>query len=145
MNNKKDITPKNTAQANRNPNNKDSIAYRLNYAIMKRRYTGKEVSQKTEDKENGIKAIHPATISLYINGKSVPNQMNIERLAEVLMVDPAWLSGFLPFEQMDRPNRNNKGAKELLDIYERLDDERKEYLLKTARMTLVTMNSTPNN
>ena len=60
-------------QEDRNPNSTESIAYRLNYIIRKRRYTAKEVASLTEDKTRGLKPISPATISLYINGKSAPN------------------------------------------------------------------------
>ena len=56
-------------QEDRNPNSTESIAYRLNYIIRKRRYTAKEVASLTEDKTRGLKPISPATINLYINGK----------------------------------------------------------------------------
>ena len=69
----KDNTKSLTAKLeNRNPNSKDSIAFRLNYIIKKRQYTAKEVAALTEDKTRGLKPISPATISLYINGKSAP-------------------------------------------------------------------------
>ena len=58
---------------NRDPYNKNSFAYRLNYIIKLRRFNAKEVSALTEDKEKGLKPISPATLSLYINGKSVPS------------------------------------------------------------------------
>ena len=119
---------------NRRPNNKDSIAFRLNYAINRMRYTAKDVARLTEDKKNGIKGIHPATLSLYINGKSVPNRSYTERLAKVLRVDPSWLSCFLPFEYIDNPKSSKKDGKELMDIYEKLNDEYKQLLINTAKI-----------
>ena len=119
---------------NRNANNKDSIAFRLNFAINRMRYTAKDVSQLTEDKEKGIKSIHPATLSMYINGKSVPNKSYTERLAKVLRVDPSWLSCFLPFEDIDKNKKSKKDEKELMDIYEKLDDNYKQLLINTAKI-----------
>ncbi len=125
---------------NRNPNNKDSIAFRLNYIIKKRRYNAKEVAALTEDKAKGLKPISPATLSLYINGKSVPNKSYIERIANVLNVDPAWLSCFLPFEWIEKPKPESEGSRQLMEIYNRLNLKGKKYLLETAKMALVSMN-----
>ena len=115
---------------NRQPNNKDSIAFRLNYAINRMRYTAKDVAKLTEDKEKGIKGIHPATLSLYING----NRSYTERLAKVLRVDPSWLSCFLPFEYINKQPGTKKNGAELLEIYEKLNDQYKQLLINTAKI-----------
>ena len=125
-------------QENRNPNNKDSFAFRLDYIIKKRRFTAKEVSIRTEDKEKGIKAIHPATLSLYINGKSVPNHAYTRRLAKVLRVDTAWLTGDLPFECLDKPNPATD-INQLIEVYRRLDATWQKCILAITRMVAIGM------
>lgn len=120
-------------QESRNPNNKDSFAFRLYYILKKRRFTAKEVSIRTENKDKGIKAIHPATLSLYINGKSVPGHAYTRRLAKVLRVDPAWLSCDLPFGCLDKPNPSTD-INELVEIYRRLDTTWQQRILSIARM-----------
>ena len=125
-------------QENRNPNNKDSIAYRLNYIIRERRYTAKEVSALTENKSKGLKPIHPSSLSLYINGKSVPNHAYTRRLAQVLKVDPCWLSGDLAFDCINKPKQPND-IDELTEIYTRLDTTWQRCILSISRMVLIGM------
>ena len=112
-------------QEDRNPNSTESIAYRLNYIIRKRRYTAKEVASLTEDKTRGLKPISPATISLYINGKSAPNISYIRRLAKVLNVDPSWLACDLPYEWINRPQQS-PDVTELIEIYGRLSPKKQK-------------------
>ena len=128
-------------QENRNPNSKDSIAFRLNYIIKKRQYTAKEVAALTEDKTRGLKPISPATISLYINGKSAPNISYIRRLSKVLIVDPSWLSGDLPFDWINKPKQPPE-VTELLEIYGRLNVKMKKFILETARIAIAAMQNT---
>ena len=125
-------------QENRNPYDKDSVAYRLRHIIHKRRYTAKEVSALTEDKVKGLKPIHPATLSLYINGKSVPNISYTRRLAKTLKVDPSWLSCNLPFEYENR-SKETTDMNEMIDVYTRLDVTWQRCILATARMILLAL------
>ena len=129
---------------NRNPYSKDSIAFRLNYIIKKRQYTAKEVASLTEDKTRGLKPISPATISLYINGKSAPNISYIRRLSKVLIVDPSWLSGDLPFDWINKPKQPPE-VTELLEIYGRLNVKMKKFILETARIAIAAMQNGTND
>lgn len=131
-------------QENRNPYSKDSIAFRLNYIIKKRQYTAKEVAALTEDKTRGLKPISPATISLYINGKSAPNISYIRRLSKVLIVDPSWLSGDLPFDWINKPKQPPE-VTELLEIYGRLNVKMKKFILETARIAIAAMQNGTND
>ncbi|MBQ6744480.1 MAG: helix-turn-helix transcriptional regulator [Acidaminococcaceae bacterium] len=128
-------------QENRNPNSKDSIAFRLNYIIKKRQYTAKEVAALTEDKSWGLKPISPATISLYINGKSAPNISYIRRLAKVLNVDPSWLACDLPYEWINRPQQS-PDVTELIEIYGRLSPKKQKLIMETARIAIAAMQNT---
>lgn len=128
-------------QENRNPNSKDSIAFRLNYIIKKRQYTAKEVAALTEDKTRGLKPISPATISLYINGKSAPNISYIRRLAKVLNVDPSWLACDLPYEWINRPQQS-PDVTELIEIYGRLSPKKQKLIMETARIAIEAMQNT---
>ena len=128
---------------NRNPYSKDSIAFRLNYIIKKRQYTAKEVAALTEDKTRGLKPISPATISLYINGKSAPNISYIRRLSKVLIVDPSWLSGDLPFDWINKPKQPPE-VTELLEIYGRLNVKMKKFILETAQIAIAAMQNDIN-
>ncbi len=128
-------------QENRNPNSKDSIAFRLNYIIKKRQYTAKEVAALTEDKTRGLKPISPATISLYINGKSAPNISYIRRLAKVLNVDPSWLACDLPYEWINRPQQS-PDVTELIEIYGRLSPKKQKLIMETARIAIAAMQNT---
>ena len=131
-------------QENRNPYDKDSVAYRLRYIINKRRYTAKEVSALTEDKQKGLKPIHPATLSLYLNGKSVPNHAYTRRLAQALKVDPSWLSCNLPFEYVNGPQLAPY-VNEMVDVYTRLDPTWQRGMLALARKVLIAMQYEPHN
>ena len=131
-------------QENRNPNSKDSIAFRLNYIIKKRQYTAKEVAALTEDKTRGLKPISPATISLYINGKSAPNHSYTRRLARVLNVDPSWLSCDLPFDWINKPKQTPE-VTELIEIYGRLNVKMQKYILETARIAIAAMQNGTND
>lgn len=131
-------------QEDRNPNSTESIAYRLNYIIRKRRYTAKEVASLTEDKTRGLKPISPATISLYINGKSAPNHSYTRRLARVLNVDPSWLSCDLPFDWINKPKQTPE-VTELLEIYGRLNVKMKKFILETARIAIAAMQNGTND
>lgn len=128
-------------QEDRNPNSTESIAYRLNYIIRKRRYTAKEVASLTEDKTRGLKPISPATISLYINGKSAPNISYIRRLAKVLNVDPSWLACDLPYEWINRPQQS-PDVTELIEIYGRLSPKKQKLIMETARIAIAAMQNT---
>ena len=128
-------------QENRNPNSKDSIAFRLNYIIKKRQYTAKEVAALTEDKTRGLKPISPATISLYINGKSAPNISYIRRLSKVLNVDPSWLACDLPYEWINRPQQS-PDVTELIEIYGRLSPKKQKLIMETARIAIAAMQNT---
>ncbi len=131
-------------QENRNPYSKDSVAFRLNYAIKKMRYNAREVSALTEDKAKGLKAIHPATLSLYINGKSVPGYAYLRRLAHALKVDPSWLSCDLPFEMINKPRHASGDINDLIDVYTRLDVTWQRCILATAKMILIAQQSVDN-
>lgn len=123
-------------QENRNPYDKDSVAYRLSFIIRKRRYTAKEVSALTEDTSAGLKPIHPATLSLYLNGKSVPNLAYTRRLAKVLRVDPSWLDCNLPFEYVNG-SRQAPNVNDMIDVYTRLDVTWQRCILSLSRMILL--------
>ena len=141
---KDNIKSLNVKQENRNPNNRDSIAYRLNYIIKKRKFYANEVSALTENKDKGLKPISTATISLYINGKSAPNISYIRRLSKVLIVDPSWLSGDLPFDWINKPKQPPE-VTELLEIYGRLNVKMKKFILETARIAIAAMQNGTND
>lgn len=67
--------------------------------------------------------IHKSTLSLYINGKRIPNQVNLKKLSDALNVNPLWLTGFdleSETEFMQKYNRLNSIGRKKVDEY--LDD-----------------------
>ena len=111
--------------------------------LLKPENTNKNLSIR-EDKQKGLKPIHPATLSLYLNGKSVPSLAYTRRLAKVLRVDPSWLDCNLPFEYVNG-SKQAPNVDEMIDVYTRLDATWQRCILSTARMILIAMQYEPHN
>lgn len=133
------ITNSTALKPDRNPNNINSLAYRLAYALKQRQLTAAELSQMTENKNYGIKPIHPSTISLYMHGKSYPDVAKVQRLATALRVDVNWLLGSSSLEEINAPSSDKTGYSELAGLYLRLNDRGRQYLILTARITLSSL------
>ena len=78
----------------RNPNNQNSLAYRLNFALRLRKLRAIDITEKI--------GLGTSTMSLYMNGKSMPSKERVIKLAKNLRVDPAWLLGLTPLEAYNR-------------------------------------------
>ncbi len=77
-----------------NPNKINSFAYRFLYALKKRKLLTADIADLTGVGQNSL--------SLYVNGKSIPSRERIIILANALQVDPAWLMGFTPLTAINR-------------------------------------------
>lgn len=114
----------------RNPNNQDSFAYRLIYALKLRKLLAIDICQQTE--------IGKSTMSLYVNGKSMPSKERLVKISEALRVDPAWLLGLAPLQAYNRYEDNDpyldEELEKLKNIYNSLNKEGKKFLTDTATL-----------
>lgn len=116
----------------------ESISKRLNYAMSIRHISQAELSEKTK--------ISTGSLSQYMNGKINPKQDRIFILARVLSVSEAWLMGYdvpMEKEKAERLDFNQfvnidvtEDVKLLVERYTKLDDARKEHILKTLEYML---------
>ncbi len=114
----------------RNPNQENSFAFRLTYALKTRKLLAVDLTDPT--------GFGKSTISLYVNGKSMPNRERIIILANALRVDPAWLAGYTPLTAINRYCDDDPYLDEELekikDIWLGLNAEGKNHLIKTAML-----------
>lgn len=77
-------------------------------------------------------------LSQYVNGKVEPNQERIFILAKALDVSEAWLMGFdVPRERIDKEDNVN----ELINIYQKLNESRKDNVYRFAEHQLEEQNN----
>lgn len=77
-------------------------------------------------------------LSQYVNGKVEPNQERIFILAKALDVSEAWLMGFdVPRERVDKKDNVN----ELINIYQKLNESRKDNVYNFAEHQLSEQNN----
>lgn len=114
----------------RNPGNKDSFAYRLTYALNLRKLLAIDVTEQT--------GIGKSTMSLYVNGKSMPSKERVIKLANCLRVDPAWLLGLTPLQAYNRYEDDDpyldKELEKIRNVYNSLNKEGRKYLLDTVNL-----------
>ena len=113
----------------RNPSNNDSFAYRLIFALKLRRMLAIDICQKAK--------IGKSTISLYVNGKSMPSKERLVRISESLRVDPAWLLGLTPMQAINRFNDNDPYEEDLniiKNIFNCPNKQGKNHLVNTAQL-----------
>lgn len=115
----------------------ESISKRLNYAMSIRHISQAELSEKTK--------ISTGSLSQYMNGKINPKQDRIYIIARALSVSEAWLMGYdVPMDRektikIDYSNINTEvtdDVKLLVERYMKLDQPRKEHILKTLEYML---------
>lgn len=115
----------------------ESISKRLNYAMSIRHISQAELSEKTK--------ISTGSLSQYMNGKINPKQDRIYIMARALSVSEAWLMGYdVPMDRektikIDYSNINTEvtdDVKLLVERYMKLDQPRKEHILKTLEYML---------
>lgn len=116
----------------------ESISKRLNYAMSIRHISQAELSEKTK--------ISTGSLSQYMNGKINPKQDRIFILARVLSVSEAWLMGYdvpMEKEKAERLDFNQfvnidvtEDVKLLVERYTKLDEQKKEHILKTLEYLL---------
>ena len=100
------------------------IAQRLSEALNDKKMKPQELADKS--------GVNKGSISLYMNGKGAPGNLNAGKMAEVLEVNPMWLMGF----SADKYNINAPVDYLLNDIQievERMNDGAKEKLLEYAK------------
>lgn len=113
----------------------ESVANRINYAMSIRGLTQAELSKRTK--------ISTGSLSQYMTGKVSPKQDRIFIIAKALLVSEAWLMGY--DVQMERQTMLqavdtdaladivvDDDVKLLVERYSRLNDEKKQALLKIA-------------
>ncbi len=114
----------------RNPNNEESFAFRLQYALKTRKLLAVDLTGPT--------GIGKSTLSLYINGKSMPSRERILIIADILKVDPAWLLGFTPLTAISRYENDDpyldEDLEKIKDVWLGLNKEGKKFLKDTATL-----------
>lgn len=106
---------------------------RLSQALAIRRMKQTDLCAKT--------GIPKSAISQYISGAFEPKQDRLALLAQALDVDPVWLMGYdVPMErkQKNSPDKSEltEGEKLLLDLFNRVPEERQEMVLQMIRVAL---------
>lgn len=113
----------------RKPVNKDSFAFRLDFAMKLRQRLSIDIISET--------GFSKSTISLYINGKSMPSKERLLILSKCLGVDAAWLLGLTPFEAykiIDEKLDKDEKLIRIRNIYNCLDSEDRQWLSDTANL-----------
>ena len=114
----------------RNPGNQESFAFRLNYALQLRKLLAIDITNQT--------GIGKSTMSLYMNGKSIPSRERLIILAKALRVNAAWLFGLTPLEAYNRYDVTDpyldKDLEQIRNIFNNLNKEGRKYLLNTATL-----------
>ncbi len=114
----------------RNPSNENSLAFRLAYALKARNLLAKDICLKT--------GIRKSTMSLYVNGKSVPSRERSIILSNVLRVDLDWLYGKSPLNAFTKYNDFNpdEDLDQLKDIWAGLNKNGRQQILAYAHILL---------
>ncbi len=124
----------------RNPNQENSFAYRLQYALKTRKLLAVDLTDPI--------GIGKSTISLYVNGKSIPSRERVIVLANALRVDPAWLMGFTPLTAINRycdeGTYLDEKLEKIKDIWLGLNAEGKKHLINTAELLFESQYFTVN-
>lgn len=90
----------------------DVTKERINNAINEANLTSQDLAERT--------GLSKSSISLYRNGKAVPNSLSAEKLAKILNVSPAWLMGFdVPMKDEDTFYINHKAEEYARFLYEK--------------------------
>lgn len=110
-----------------------SCAERMALALRLRGMKQSELCIKT--------GIPKSAISQYINGEFKPKQDRIFIIARALDVDEAWLMGYdVPMEKQKEISPDKveltEGEKILLDLFNRVPEERQEMVLQMIRVAL---------
>lgn len=100
-------------------------AERLKYAMNLMGVKASELSRVT-----GVKT---SSISQYLSGKYVPNQVNAYKMANFLCVNPAWLIGLdVPMVE-NTSDSTNKTYQDLLDLIKDYNNEELKQVLDHAQ------------
>lgn len=85
--------------------------------------------------------IPKSAMSQYVSGAFEPKQDRLQLIAQALYVDPVWLMGYdVPMEKQkevspDKPELT-EGEKMLLDLFNKVPQERQEMVLQMIRVAL---------
>ena len=112
----------------RNPNNVNSVAYRLAYGLKLRKLLSTDICQMT--------GLSKSTMSLYLHGKSMPGKERLIIIADALRVDSAWLYGLTPLQAYNRYGDNDPyldpDFEKIKNIYNSISKEGRTHLINTA-------------
>lgn len=112
---------------------KESCSKRISKALSLR-------NMKQTDLCN-ITGIPKSAMSQYISGAFEPKQDRIFLIADALEVSEAWLMGFdVPMEkEQTSPDKVelNEGERLILDLYDRLPEDKKKILIEMAQVLKV--------
>ncbi len=129
MLNKKPHTIKNPET--RRPTNKNSFAYRLSYALKARKLLAKDICQATK--------IGKSTMSLYVNGKSVPSRERIIILSDALNVNLDWLLGKSELNSFTKYNdKPDDQLKQIMNIWQGLNRHGRERILDYSNIIFIS-------
>ena len=82
--------------------------------------------------------IDKGTINNYVMGKYVPKQEKLNRLADALNVNPAWLMGYdVPMErEKNTPDKIilTEGEEMLLELFRQIPEEQQKVFLEMGRV-----------
>lgn len=105
------------------------IAQRLSEALNDKKMKPQELADKS--------GVNKGSISLYMNGKGAPGNLNAGKMAEILEVNPMWLMGFdvdKVRRESVRPQRRGKYATEIDIEVRRMSESKRRVLLEYARL-----------
>lgn len=85
--------------------------------------------------------IPKSAMSQYISGAFEPKQDRLSLIAQALNVDPVWLMGYdVPMEKEQKTSPDKleltEGEKLLLELFNRVPEERQEMVLQMIRVAL---------
>lgn len=115
---------------------KNTIAYRLDYAMRLRGMRNTDVCERS--RMLGF-PMGSSTISQYISGKYEPKHDKLLLLSRILGVPQLWLMGVTPFEDIEGYTQNfyaNPMETELLTLFRQHNNAGKEFLIRIAQTTL---------
>lgn len=111
----------------------NSLAYRLEYAMMERGLRGCDICEKS--RMLGF-PMGSSTISQYLSGKYEPKHDKVVLLSRILGVPELWLMGVTPFEDIAGnkiQDYANPMEAEVLSNFRTLNDKGKELLICLLR------------